>query len=154
MKSHLPRRLAAGFTMLEIVVVMSIMVLIVGIGFASFSFLDDKDPFEEPAQKLVQMSKFSLNTAVIQHRGMIIAFDKKSFGVLGASSPEFGTCEVPEGMKMKIKRWGGRGWEDAEGQVWRFGEQGVCEPISVRFEDKEGGSREIKFHALTGGEVL
>ena len=47
----------AGFTMLEIVVVLSIMVLVIGIGFASFAVLDDQDPFEQPAQKLTQIGR-------------------------------------------------------------------------------------------------
>ena len=151
MKLTVPRRPAAGFTMLELVVVMSIMIMIIGIGFGSFILFDEKDPFEESAQALTQMSKFAINTAVIQHRSMIIGFEKKSFGILGGGN---GTHSIPDNMRIKIRRWQGRGWEDAEGQLWRFGEQGICEPITVRFEDKQGGSREIKFHPLTGAEVL
>ena len=53
-------------------------------------------------------------------------------------------------IKVFLKRWGSRSWEKAEGKVWRFGEQGICEPLMVRFENREGFS-ELKFHPLTGG---
>jgi len=135
--------------MLELVVVMSIMILIIGIGFGSFAVFDDVDPFEKPAQRMTQMAKFALNAAIIQHRGLTIAFDETGFGVLGASAPDSSRFELPSDMKVLIRRWGGKGWEKAEGQTWQFGQQGICEPVKIRFETKEG-SREMTFHPLTG----
>lgn len=146
------RRSPAGFTLLEIVVVMSIMILVIGLGFTSFAVFDDVDPFEEPVQKLSQMSKFAISTSVIQHRSLTIAFDKKGFGVLGASAPEGSYYSVPGGMKVLIRRMNGKNWEKAEGQYWPFGEQGICEPIKVRFETKTA-YRELSFHPLTGMPV-
>ena len=143
----------SAFTLLEIIVVMSIMMLIVGIGYASFTFFEDEDPFEKPVQQLTQMSKFSLNTAVIQHRGMMIGFGEEGFGVVGASAEGMSLFTVPKDMKILIKRWQGKGWEKAEGQFWRFGEQGICEPVKIRLEIKNGGSREVTFHPLTGGTL-
>jgi prepilin-type N-terminal cleavage/methylation domain-containing protein len=145
-------KLRAGFTMLEIIVVMSIMVLIIGIGFASFSFMDDEDPFQKPAQKLTEMSKFAIQAAVLQHRSLTIAFDKKGFGLLGITMPDGSYYSVPTGMKVFILRMGARDWEKAEGHAWRFGEQGICEPIKIRFETQTG-NRDLAFHPLTGAPV-
>lgn len=142
----------AGFTMLEIVVVLSIMTLVIGIGFASFAILDDEDPFEQPAQKLTQMSRFAIHASVLQQRAMTIAFDKKGFGILGSTVPEGAYYAVPGNMKVRIHRMGGRDWEKAEGHFWRFGEQGICEPVKIRFESPDG-VREMKFHPLTGTAV-
>lgn len=141
-----------GFTLMELIVVMSIMMLIIGIGFGSFAYFDQEDPFEKPAQRLTTMSKYALNTAVLQHRGMTIRFDKNSFTVLGAEVPDGSQYQLPKGMKVLIKHMGGKGWEDAEGQFWHFGEQGICEPLRVRFESKDG-IRDLVFHPLTGGTV-
>lgn len=138
--------------MLEIVVVMSIMVLIIGIGFASFSFLDDEDPFAEPAQSLTRMSRFAIHASVIQRRSMNIVFDKEGFGVPGVEVPDGSYFTVPKGMRMLIYRLGGRNWEKAEGHSWRFGEQGICEPIKIRFQSAEG-IRDLAFHPLTGTPV-
>lgn len=140
----------AAFTLLELILVMSVMMLVIGIGVGSFAYFDDVDPFDKPTQALSQMSKQALNTAVIQHRGMMIGFDKESFGVIGGGVGDMGTYTHGKEIKVLIRRWGGKGWEKAEGQVWRFGEQGICEPLMVRFENADG-FREVKFHALTGG---
>lgn len=149
MKLVSPLRPASGFTLLELVVVMSIMMLVIGLGFGSFAMLDDRDPFAEPAQELTQMSRFAINAAVLQHRTLNIVFDKEGFGILGASSPEGSRFTVPKGMKVFILRMGGKNWEKAEGHTWQFGEQGICEPIKIRFESKEG-IRDLAFHPLTG----
>lgn len=142
----------AAFTLLELILVMSVMVMVIGVGVGSFAYFEQVDPLEEPEQKLGQMAKFAMNTAVLQHRGMIIGFDKESFGVFGGAPDGLGTYSHGKDIKVFIRRWGGKGWEKAEGQIWRFGEQGICEPLMVRFEN-EDGFREVKFHALTGGIV-
>lgn len=138
--------------MLEIVVVMSIMVLIVGIGFASFTFMESEDPFEKPAQSLIEMSKFAIHAAVLQHRSMTVVFDKEGFGLLGSTVAQGARYPVPKGMKVMILRHRANGWEKAEGHTWVFGEQGICEPIKIRFEST-AGVREIAFHPLTGMPV-
>lgn len=91
MKRLKPRLPASGFTLLEVIVVMTIMILIIGIGYASFSFLEDDDPLEKPIQQLTQMSKHALNTAVLNHRGMIIGFNKDSFGIIGSDAEGMGS---------------------------------------------------------------
>lgn len=148
------RHNSRGFTLLELVVVMSIMMLMIGLGVVSFRFYDEKDPFEEPATKLRQMSKFALHSAALQHRGRTIGFDKTGFGLMGGGA-EVGAGEhytVPEDMKVLILRMGAKSWDKAEGHLWQFGEQGICEPIKIRFENAEG-FREVAFHPLTGTPV-
>lgn len=140
----------AAFTLLEVILVMSVMMLVIGVGVGSFAYFDQEDPLEKPAQTLGQMSKQAMNTAVIQHRGMMIAFEKESFGVIGSGADTLGNYNHGKQIKIFLKRWGSKGWEKAEGQIWHFGEQGICEPLMVRFENADG-FKEVKFHALTGG---
>ncbi|MDZ4287067.1 MAG: hypothetical protein U0984_03870 [Prosthecobacter sp.] len=146
------RRGGSGFTILELVVVMSIIMLMIGLGIASFRFFDEKDPFEEPASKLLQMSKFALHSAAVQHRGRTIGFDKTGFGLLGGGAGVGEHYAVPKDMKILIFRMGAKSWDNAEGHDWQFGEQGICEPVKVRFE-MNGESREVAFHPLTGTPV-
>ncbi|MES2738799.1 MAG: prepilin-type N-terminal cleavage/methylation domain-containing protein [Verrucomicrobiota bacterium] len=152
MKRTHPRPSRAAFTLLELIVVMSIMLLVIGLGFGSFSLLEDNDPFQKPAQELTEMSRFAISAAVLQHRTMTIAFDKEGFRLLGATGGKGQAFQVPKGMKVLIQRLGGKGWEKAEGHFWPFGEQGICEPIRIRFESAQG-SRELAFHPLTGNTV-
>jgi hypothetical protein len=139
-----------AFTLLELIVV--IMMLMIALGVAAFTIYEDQDPFEEPVAKLRQMSKFALHSAALQHRTQTIAFDKKGFGMVGTSGGQGSYYSVPEDMKIFIYRWGGKSWEKAEGHFWPFGEQGICEPVKIRFETKES-SRELLFHPLTGAPV-
>lgn len=146
-------RMAAGFTMLEVIVVLSIMVLIIGIGVSSFQTFDEKGEFDEPTARLAQMAKFSLQAAMVRHRGISIGFDEAGFAVLGEGAGPGGRYTLPGGMGIKLLRLGSRDWEKADGQIWRFGEQGICEPIKVRFES-ENGIEEMAFHPLTGSPIL
>lgn len=149
MKTSHTRRRHQGFSMLEMVVVLSIMIVVMGIGFASFNLLDDKDPFDQTAQELVQMAKFAHQSAVLQHRGMTLAFDKEGFGLIGAAEGVGARRNLPGGMKLFILRYGAKNWEKAEGHRWPFGEQGICEPVKLRLET-ETAFRELAFHPLTG----
>lgn len=142
---------APGFTLLELVVTMAIMMMLLGIGVASFEAFD-ADEFEEPAARLIQMSKLAHQAAVVRGQGMIIAFDKEGFVLLGDSSTIGGRFDVPKKLKMELMPWGAKNWLKADEFYWRFGPQGVCEPMKVRFLS-ENGSREIAFHPLTGGPV-
>ena len=146
------RHKSQGFTLLELVVVMCVMMLMIGLGLVSFRYFDDKDPFEEPAAKLSQMSKFALHSAALRHQVQVIGFDKTGFSLLGASEGQGAHFAVPGDMKIMIYRWGGKTWSKAEGHTWNFSEQGICEPIKVRFEGAEG-FRELVFHPLTGNPV-
>jgi hypothetical protein len=146
------QRSRRGFTVLEMVAVLFVIVLMVALGVSAFRMVDDTDPFEEPVTKLRQMSKLALHSAALYHRGQSIAFDKAGFGMVGASSGAGAYYRVPDNTKVLIMRWGGKGWEKAEGHVWPFGEQGICEPVKVRFENAEG-FRELLFHPMTGTPV-
>ena len=146
------QRSSRGFSLLELVVVMSIMMLMIGLGIVAFKFYENTDPFEEPTAKLSQMSKLALHSAAVQHRSQTIAFDKQGFSLVGATGREGAYYAVPENMKILIYRWGGKGWEKAEGHFWKFGEQGICEPVRIRFVTAEN-SLELMFHPLTGTPV-
>jgi prepilin-type N-terminal cleavage/methylation domain-containing protein len=145
--------LRRGFTLMELIVVMFIMMLMVGVGVGSFAYFNSSDPFEEPTARLQRMSKYALQTAMIQHRTMTIAFDKTGFGLVGDSSSEGAHYSLPGGVKMAVFHWGGREWEKAEGQIWPFGEQGICEPIQVRFQN-DSDHIDIAFHPLTGVPII
>lgn len=149
MKTFRIRRRPQGYTMLEIVVVLSIMIVVIGIGLASFNLLDDDDPFEAPAQELMQMAKLAHQSAVLQQKTLTVAFDKEGFGMLGATGEAGVRRPLPAGMRLLILRYGAKNWEKAEGHRWPFGEQGICEPVKLRLET-DTGFREMAFHPLTG----
>lgn len=127
---------------------MTIMIILMAVGFSSFAAFD-KDEVEQTGDELVQMSKFAVQAAATQGRSYVIAFDKDGYGILGGSGPVAGRKAVPRHIKMEIQHWGDKRWQPADGTVWLFGAQGLCEPIKVRISNAET-SREIAFNPLTG----
>lgn len=147
------RQSGRGFTMMELLVVLAVMGMMVGLGAVSFSFFSEPNIFEEPSERIQQMSKVALRSAVTEHRGVLVMFDKDGFRLIGTSgSEEGGSYRIPRGMRMEIFHWGGRRWEKAEGHVWPFGQQGICEPIKLRFVT-DADSHELSFHPLTGAVI-
>jgi type II secretion system protein H len=147
--SRWQRRAQAGFTIMEIIVVMAIVIMMLGI--ASFALRQaSPDPsVREPADELIQLAKTAVRASALQGRGFAVAFDKQGFALTGADSGQRSRAAVPKGMKVHIKRWGGRQWEEAEGYRWWFGAQGLCEPLEVRLAAKDS-MIVMKFNPLTG----
>lgn len=143
------RQRPAGFTIMEIIVVMAIVIMMLGI--ASFAIRQDgPDPsVRKPADELIRIAKTAVRASAIQGRGFAVAFDKHGFALTGANSGQQTRASVPKGMKVHIKRWGGRDWEEAEGYRWWFGSQGLCEPLTVRLAAQDSVI-EMKFNPLTG----
>ncbi len=140
---------AGGFTLLEIVVVMAVMVMLFSV--VAFAYrAEARDPsVRAPANDLVRIAKTAVRAAAVQGRGFSIAFDKQGFALAGADLGQRSRVNVPKGMKIHLKRWGARDWEEAVGHRWWFGSQGLCEPLSIRFA-AEDAVLEMKFNPLTG----
>ena len=143
------RRTAAAFTLLEMIAVMAVMMLMLGI--ASFAMRQaSPDPsVRKPGDELIRLSKTAVRASAVQGRGFAITFDRSGFSLVTEESGQRDRVNLPKGMKVFIKRWGGRDWEAADGHRWWFGSQGLCEPISVRLA-AEDSALMMKFNPLTG----
>lgn len=138
-----------GFTILEMVVVMGIMIVMLGV--ASFAIrAEAADPsVRKPADELIRLAKTAVRGSAVQGRSFSVAFEKSGISLLGAEGGQRSQVTLPKGMKVFVKRWGARSWEPAAGHRWWFGMQGLCEPISVRLAAADSVI-EIKFNPLTG----
>ena len=139
----------AGFTILEVIVVMAIMIMMIGV--AAFAIRqEDPDPsVRKPADDLIRLAKTAVRGSAVQGRSFSVLFEKKGFALFGSDDGQRDHISLPTGMKMFVKRWGARSWEPAEGFRWTFGMQGLCEPIAVRLAAKDS-VLEMKFNPLTG----
>ena len=79
-----------GFTLLELILVMSLMAMLVGIGVASFASLERKEPLQEHVDALAKMSRQALRDAVMKHQGIQIAFEREGFSLGGAGGHQHG----------------------------------------------------------------
>jgi hypothetical protein len=65
--------------------------------------------------------------------------------------PAKGEFAYPSGIKVLIRRWNSEKWLPAEKNaihVWRFDPDGLCEPVSVRYELDESWAEDT-YHPLT-----
>ena len=142
-------RRAGGFTLLEMLAVMAIMVIMLGIASFAIRQAAPEPSVRKPGDELVRLAKTAVRASAIQGRGFSVAIDKGGFTLLGAEDAQRDRISIPKGMKIHIKRWGAREWEEADGHRWWFGSQGLCEPLSVRLAAKDSALM-LKFTPLTG----
>lgn len=146
------KQAAAGFTLLEMIAVMALIVMMLSIAaFATRQVAPDPS-VRKPGNDLIRLAKTAVRAAAIQGRGFMLAFDKQGFALLGAEGGQNDRVNLPKGMKVFIKRWGARDWEPAEGHRWWFGMQGLCEPVSIRIAAADSALM-MRFNPLTGTPV-
>lgn len=140
-----------GFTLLEMIAVIALMVIIAGMAALSFDSLEAESPVEKPVNHLARMVRQASRAAVVQGRPIVIAFDKQGFGFAGESSAGAeGHYAIPKGSKVSFQRWnGGRNWMPAETLNWVFYPTGIADALRFRFDMPEGQA-EVAFNPLTG----
>jgi type II secretion system protein H len=139
-----------GFTILELIIVIALMIVLIGLAALSFASLENDDELTGPSDKLIRMAKIANRAAIVQGRPIIIAFDKEQFGFADGEGGEQGHCTLPEGMKVKYQRWnGGRNYLSADGLVWKFFPTGLCDALRFQFTGPQG-IVELGFNPLTG----
>ncbi len=155
------RRCSAGFTLLELTVVLFIMALFVTVAAVSFQGIDGEQVLREPAEELQRMAREAVRRAGMYEQPQVIVFDKHGFGTryrddVNATPENGGTTQwlrrvqIPEDISCQMKHWGQKEWKPAAGQRWMVQPSGLCEPLTVRLE--RGRSYiEMQFNPLTGG---
>ncbi len=143
------RTMRAGFTLLEMITVMALIIMMLGIAAFATRQVAPEPAVRKPGNDLIRLSKTAVRAAAVQGRGYMLAFDKNGFSLLGNEGGQSDRVSLPKGMKVFIKRWGARDWEPAEGQRWWFGMQGLCEPLSVRIAAADSALT-LRFNPLTG----
>ncbi len=148
--SYSRRRGHAGFTLLEMIVVIALMVIIAAMATLSFVGLEGESEVEKPGNELARMVKQANRAAVVQGRPFVIAFEKDGFGFLDGGGGADGHVTTPKGMKVSFQRWnGGKKWNSAEGLNWTFYPSGICDALRFKFEHPDG-MVEMAFNPLTG----
>ena len=154
-------RQSAGFTLIEMVVVMLIIALLLGISVMSFQGVTEQQTLRTPALELQRMAREAVRRAGMYEQTQTIAFEKNAFSIRYKSDAKSVAdadsktvwqrrIDIPQNMRMSVMRWGGQEWLPATGQKWIVQPSGLCEPLSVRFE--LGPSHlEMRFNPLTGG---
>ena len=151
---------AAGFTLLELCIVVFIMVLMLGIAAFSFQGMDGEQTMRRPASELQALAKEAIRRAGLYEQPQIIVFDKTGFVMRYRSDADFDpktetrqewehVVKVPERMHILIKHWDSTRWLPAAGERWIISAGGFCEQLQVRFELGES-FLQMEFDPLSG----
>lgn len=123
-----------AFTLLEVIVAMSIGLIVLGVSVLSISGVQDENRLRRQATDIEETVREALFEAVSTQRPVRLALD----GGLGG-----------DGV-VQVRRFGERKFREARrGEFWEFSPTGICEPIEVRVESALG-EIELAFDPLTG----
>ncbi len=128
--------LRRGFTLLEVVIAMSIGLVVLGVAVLGIAGVQDENRLRRLATDIEGTAREALFEAVSTQRPVRLALDGGLTGEAG-------------GFVM-VKRYGEPRFREARrGEFWEFSPSGICEPIEVRVESALG-EIELAFDPLTG----
>ncbi len=167
----------AGFTMMELLVSLFLVVIILAIAAVSLETVSDESRLRQPVSELTSFAKKAVKAAVAEQRSYSIFFYPRDFlmrerypavrleedffkggaieEVEGEAEDEDETIvvfrhDLGEELGVEVRRWNREEWEVPNDLEWVFEPSGLCEPLSVRFV-RRGGYVEVDFNPLTAG---
>jgi type II secretory pathway pseudopilin PulG len=123
----------AGFTLVEVIVALSIAMLLIGVASLSITGVAAENELRRAASAIEITTRDSLMKAISSYSPVQLDI-ASAFGASNLQVRRFG-----EKQFRKVKK----------GETWEFSPTGVCEPIEIRVE-MAGGSIEMGFDPLTG----
>lgn len=130
---------ATGFTLLEIIVAMTLTMMIIGIATVSISGVRAEDKLRRAAAMIETTAR----------QNMLQALNSQQTVRMELSAGAFGATDEFSGM-LQVRRYGETAFrKPRRGEAWEFSPSGICEPIEVRISGP-AGQIEIGFDPLTG----
>ena len=128
----------AAFTLIEVIMAMTIILLVIGVAVLSISGVRDEDKLRRAASVIETTARQNLLQALNSQQTVRMELSAGAFG----ASDEF------NGM-LQVRRVGEKVFrKPRRGEAWEFSPTGICEPIEVRISSP-AGQIEIGFDPLT-----
>ncbi|MCB1231825.1 MAG: prepilin-type N-terminal cleavage/methylation domain-containing protein [Verrucomicrobiae bacterium] len=153
-------RRRAGFTLMEMIVVLAIMVLMTTFFMVSFGETSEEQVLSPLAQDLKQLARTAVTEAAAYREDYAIVLTPEQLqlvrgqgaGAGGAVSLEIERSVAVPGGATVTARWPGEDeWRPVDGDAWLFRSGGLCEPILIRLgTTKSNAYIELAFDPLTG----
>lgn len=155
----------AGFTIIEIVITLSIVALLIALAIGSTITLSHTRALEEPISKVQEYAKKARNLAILEQRPYMLEIMPHSVAIFslvssaGEAAGTFGAAQaaIPKGrvdyfeldpdVVLTVRRWRAPDFSPPGRQIWIFERSGLCEPLAVR-ADSAHGFIEVSFNAL------
>jgi type II secretory pathway pseudopilin PulG len=150
-KSGQPGRRTGGYTLLEIALVVTIIVLLVGAVVPLSSGFVREQRLRESVRGLLVLAKTARTEAMTTGRAAEVVFGKGGFSLLRAGEEEPSeSVQLPGGTRYQLLPFGADKPLRPDGQRWIFQPTGLCEPLTVRIMEDEAWI-EVRFDPLTAG---
>jgi len=150
-KSGQPGRRTGGYTLLEIALVVTIIVLLVGAVVPLSSGFVREQRLRESVRGLLVLAKTARTEAMTTGRAAEVIFGKGGFALQRAGEEEPSeSVRLPRGTRYQLLPFGADKPLRPDGQRWIFQPTGLCEPLTVRIMEDEAWI-EVRFDPLTAG---
>jgi prepilin-type N-terminal cleavage/methylation domain-containing protein len=135
-----------GFSLLEIIISVGIVSMIGAGATAMLIFLDEKDDAQKISSEIELLAKRTRYKCFKNHENDQIKMNKLGIYPVNPDHNDQKNVneinyeeriKVPNHIKVYVKYWNTAKWVsiDKNEVVWKFDGNGMCEPISVKFDD-------------------
>lgn len=142
-----------AFTILEIVIVLSIVTLLVAAAVPEVSGLLLAEKLKAPARQLEAMAITARCNALAEQKPYQIVLQPYGFRLerinVGKSNDVLSDFQMSEDVTFELATWPEEVWSRPRNHLWYFPPTGLCEPIRVMFR-KDDSYFAQKYSAVTG----
>lgn len=160
----------AGFTLIEIVMVLAIAAVIMGGAVGMMIYSSDERALRDTSGEIELLAKRARTISILHQTPYALEFregvvrllplaqaglserkNSRNAGPAEVETPENRQLSLDPGMSISIRRWNSDTWNSTVKNivhVWRFDPDGLCEPISVRMEYGNSWAEDT-YHPLT-----
>ena len=160
---------SAGFTLIEIVMVLAIAAVVLGGAVGLMVLSSDERVLRNVSGEVEALAKRARTAAILHQTSYALEFSEHSIHMMswaraanadtasgaaqGAVSgiSDAGHVDLDEDIVVSVRRWNSDKWitlaKNAV-EIWRFDPDGLCEPISVRY-NRGNSFAEDTYHPLT-----
>ncbi len=157
-KVHALRRPAAGFTLLEMIIVLAVIALFSGLFAMRFGDSKAEASLTDASHHLRKMAHEAKSLSFTYKTDYFIVLESNSFRLtqkrpideplLGAAS-DGKSVNIPAGVNYQVRLPNQRKWQAPRGLAWHFRSSGLCDPLLVRFSSGTSYVA-LDFNVLTG----
>lgn len=135
-------------------IVLFIIALLSGIAVLSFGGITREQDVRRPAIEFQRLAREAVRRAAAFEEPQTIVFDKRGFTMrfrndTGDGAPWQHRVDMPDGMTLRLRRFGADKFEPAAGQRLVIGPGGLCEPLTAHF-DLDGSWVRFALDPLSG----